>query len=298
MPFPIAKAGIFAISSMPDPLRYSVGAAAMREAGIKPVEGPAFLPFRRMAGTDKERADAFNALAADDSLDALFAARGGHGALRILDLVDFAGLRRSRAWIIGYSDVCALLLSACHHGVRRLIHGPMVCSGWDLAFSEPEAFDRECAALEKLLLPRRTTELLPAWHGARPLRCGRAAGRLVPANLTILQSLIGTGHLPDLHGAILVLEDVHAPAHAIDRMLGQLRLAGILGGIAAIVFGKFADADDGDEIPEILHEYADGAGVPAAWDLHFGHIHPSVPLPVGAEDVVVEISGNGVRMLW
>ena len=292
--FPLNRVGVFALSSAPDRVRHAAGIAALRACGMEVVDGTAGLvPCRRLAADDTERAAAFNRLANDPSLQALVAARGGYGVTRALPLLDYAALRRCQPWLIGSSDVSALLLAAWRCGSRRLIHGPMVGYGWNL--DGTEAFTAERCALAAVLSSPHGT--LPPWHGAAPLRAGRARGRLFPVNLTMLQCLAGTPWLPDLTEAILVLEDIHVPAHAVDRMLCHLRNAGLLSRLAGIVFGEFSEAEDGAELPQIIAEYSASLPVPSAWRLRFGHLHPGVPLPVGVQ-ASLEIGGEGVRLTW
>lgn len=292
--FPLQKVGVFSLSSQPDATRYAAGIAALRNCGVSVTEPPILPSLRRLAGTDEARAAAFNRLANDASLQALIATRGGYGVTRCLAQIDFAALRTSGAWLIGYSDVSALLLAAASLGCTRLIHGPMICSGWNLFSDAPEVFEREYDALCDIISGACTSYQC---NNATILRAGMAQGRLYPTNLTMLQCLIGTPFLPDLRGAILVLEDVNVPAHGIDRILSHLRLGGLLAQLSGLVFGAFCEAEDAEEIPTILAEYAAMINGPVVSGIPFGHRHPSQPLPVGVE-ATLTADNHGMQLTW
>jgi muramoyltetrapeptide carboxypeptidase len=118
-------------------------------------------------------------------------------------------------------------------------------------------------------------------------REGCPEGTLIPANLSVLSSLVGTRFLPPLVGVILVLEEIGEPPHRCDRMMTQLRLSGVLDGLAGLVFGQFTDCipRGGDslegEIEELLRKHAEEIGVPAIAHFPYGHEPLFRPLPVG-----------------
>jgi muramoyltetrapeptide carboxypeptidase len=139
-------------------------------------------------------------------------------------------------------------------------------------------------------LVRATVEGAPSCgHApdARVIAGGRAAGRLVGGNLSLLAALAGTPYAPDYGGAILVLEDVGEPAYRIDRMLVQLALSGALGQIRGLVAGHFTDLPSGHELgtgtlDELVREAAAVAGVPAIAGIPLGHIDDQWTVPLGA----------------
>ncbi|MBN2450274.1 MAG: LD-carboxypeptidase [Lentisphaeria bacterium] len=114
-----------------------------------------------------------------------------------------------------------------------------------------------------------------------PLRQGTVTGPLFPANLAVLASLAGTAHWPDLRGAVLVLEDIHEAAYRVDRCLNQLDAVGCLGTVGGLVFGQFTDAEDAQWLPEVFADFAGRVRGPVAAGLGFGHVFPSLSLPVG-----------------
>ena len=112
-------------------------------------------------------------------------------------------------------------------------------------------------------------------------RLARRHGPLVPANLTLLCSLLGTPYLPDLRGAILLLEDVNEPPHKIDRMLTQLLHAGILGGCAGLLLGGFRHCGDAAAREALLAKFAAVVPCPVVAGVPFGHRFPRLAMRIG-----------------
>lgn len=275
------KAAIFALSNAPDPALVEEGRRTLSLAlgGVEVVLALPQTPGpRKFAGDDSARAACFNQLLEDGSVDLLVSACGGYGVTRILHLIDFDLLRRSRKTLCGYSDVSALLLAAMSRGCTRLIHGPMICSNWGLP-PAPELLLERNIFLE--LLDGRPFAMEDSrFPPMRFLKQGRLSAPLVPTNLTMLASLLGTPFMPDLKGCILAIEDVNEPAHAIDRKLNQLKSAGVLPQLAGLLFGHFTLCEDAEFLPGIMREYAECVKGPVAVGFPLGHDHPvkSVPL--------------------
>ena len=140
----------------------------------------------------------------------------------------------------------------------------------------------------KLSQPRPPAGVLvPREPRVVPLVPGVAEGPLVGGNLTLLQCLIGTGALPSLHGAILFLEETSEDLYRVDRMFAHLRDAGLLSGLAGVAIGLFTDMRKGAEggtrsFEEVLREYLEPLGVPAARGFPIGHVDDQWTLPIGA----------------
>jgi muramoyltetrapeptide carboxypeptidase len=239
-----------------------------------------------LAGSDDQRARDLNAAIAEDGIDAIWCIRGGYGAMRLLDALDYAGMKRTPKPLIGYSDVTAL-----HAAFGRLsdlvtFHGPTARQ-----VMPPFAAD----SLERALV--RGENPCGAMPHARTLVGGVARGRLVGGNLALLAALVGTPYAPDYEGAILVVEDVNEAHYRIDRMLVHLRLSGALARCAGIVFGRFTDIpkEFGDEewsLDRVLADTARAAGVPCVVGAPFGHIDAQWTLPIGAEAVLDTDAGT------
>ena len=279
-PVSIKKIGVFALSHAPDETLLARGLANLSQVLPREVTvccECAALP-RRFAGSDEMRAGRFNELVADPDVGLLLAARGGYGVTRVLEKLDFEALRLSGKTLCGYSDVTALLLAAWKAGCRRLIHGPMVCSSLAQDSSSQE-FLLEMSSFLQVIDGKWRFQT----NGWRPLvlKAGQGRGPAVPCNLTLLCALLGTPFLPELRGAILMLEDVHEPSHAIDRLLNQLRQAGILSRLGGLVYGQFTEGEDSEYLPDILREYAEFVPGPVVSGYPLGHAHPSLAVPLG-----------------
>jgi muramoyltetrapeptide carboxypeptidase len=212
----------------------------------------------------------------------VWASRGGYGVTRILDLLDWNALAADPKLLVGFSDLTALLLAAWTRLRLTSIHGQFVGR---LGLQPP-------ATLELLHRLVTTTEPLGALDqpdGGPPLRVvtpGKAEGPLMGGNLALLTSLVGTAHMPSLDGAILVLEDVSEAPYRLDRMLTQLRHAGILAGVAGVVVAELRACFPPSDRPSLtVDETIDAClgdlGVPVVHGLAIGHVDRQIPLPLG-----------------
>ena len=249
----------------------------VRSFGWEPIVGEHTLArVGYFAGTDDERAHDFNRALRDDAIDAIWCIRGGYGAMRILDSLDYdAALRRPRP-IIGYSDITALHAALGSRGEVVTYHGPT-------ARAELSPFSR--ASLECALVHGGDSAGTAA--AARVLSSGTAHGVLAGGNLAILSALAGTRFAPRLADTILVLEDIDEAVYRVDRMMQQLLLAGMLDGVRAIAFGACTNcpeaSDDGARrLDDVIAEMAVRLGVPAVAGLPVGHIDDQWTLPLGA----------------
>jgi len=229
-----------------------------------------------LAGNDGDRLADLNAALTDDDVDAVWCVRGGYGAMRILNNVDYAALRRRPKPLIGYSDVTALHAAIATRCEVVSYHGPT-------ARAELTPFAK--TSLERAL---HGEESCGAAITASMLHPGRARGRLVGGNLALLSALAGTPYEPNYHDAILIVEDVNEAAYRIDRMLTQLRLAGRLARCRGIVFGQFTDiptaASDGSTrtLDDVLREVVSALEVPSIAGAPIGHVADQWTVPLGA----------------
>ena len=236
-----------------------------------------------LAGTDRDRAADLHAMFADRAVRAIFCIRGGYGAPRLLPYLNYRLIRNNPKIFSGYSDITALALALWRKAGLVTFHGPM--AGVDLA-GAPDPFTEE---MFWGMLTSRTKRGAITLPGTPPagLAPGRASGRLLGGNLALVVSLLGTPFMPDLRSAVLFLEDITEEPYRIDRMLTQLRNAGILRRSAAVLTGQFTDCVPQDTskpsltLEEILAETAALSGRPFLAGLPFGHESPKMTLPVG-----------------
>ncbi len=227
-----------------------------------------------LAGSDARRREELARAIAAPEVAAVIAARGGYGITRIAGDVDFAGLRRSPKWLIGFSDVTALHVEAQAAGVASL-HAHHAAG---LGRGDAHARDEWRAALEAPLAPRTLR--------GQTLVKGRVRGPLVGGNLTVLFTCVVTGRLRLPPGAILALEDVTEASYRIDRMLSALRAGGHLRELAGVALGGFTDCSPGPHgvsVEQVLARELSLWGVPVVTALPFGHELPNRPLLLGVE---------------
>ena len=228
------------------------------------------------AGRDEQRAADLNRALRDDAVDAIWCLRGGYGAMRILDSIDFAAAARTPKPIIGYSDITALHSAFALRSEMVTYHGPT-------ARAVLSPFSRRslvCALVHG-------GDSCGIAEDATVLHGGVARGTLAGGNLALLSALAGTPFAPRLGDAILVLEDIDEPVYRVDRMMRQLLLAGLLDGVRGIVFGTCTNcpeaADDGARrLDDVVGEIATLLGVPTIIGAPVGHIDDQWTLPLGA----------------
>jgi muramoyltetrapeptide carboxypeptidase len=236
--------------------------------------------YAYFAGTDEVRIHDFNAALRDDSIDGVWCVRGGYGAMRLLDDIDYDALRRHPKPVIGFSDITAI-----HAAIHRecgivSFHGPT-------ARGELTPYSRD--HLVRAVIDHRDS--CGAAASGKVLRKGKAQGRLAGGNLALVTSLIGTPWSVDFEGAILVLEDIDEAVYRVDRMMRQLLLSGALHVCAGIVAGDFRPPAgettvDNRTVDDVIAEAADAAGVPCFSGAPFGHIDDQWTIPLGANAVM------------
>jgi muramoyltetrapeptide carboxypeptidase len=263
--------------------------ALCRALDYEPVVGSnAGNRYGYLAGTDDQRLTDLNAALNDAAIDGVWCLRGGYGATRIIDRVDFEALARRPKPLIGFSDITALLNAAVRLANVVSFHGPVARASMP-AFSRWH-FERVLSCAEPAgrlgRIPDRPDVLVPQENRIVTLRSGIAEGPLVGGNLSLLQCLIGTPWAPDLRGAILFVEDVGEDLYRVDRMLAHLRAVGALAALAGVLVGRFTDlkrqtGDGALGFDEVLSSYLLPLGVPVAYGFPIGHIQDQWTLPLG-----------------
>ena len=259
-----------------------------------------------LAGDDMARADDINKAFGDMSIAGIHAIRGGWGSARLLPYLDFDMIRRNPKVIIGFSDVTALLLSI--HAKTGLVtfHGPIGMGRWDtysLDYYKRVVMNGEQVTYtnKQGISPDRNA-LIQIDYRTQAITPGKARGRLLGGNLTVLTTILGSPYLPDWENCIFFSEDVHEELYRIDRMLTQLKLAGVLSKIKGFVFGGCSQCAPGDNnyaaltLEEIFADHIKPLGVPAWSGAMIGHAQPQWTLPEGAE-VEIDAAAGTIQLL-
>lgn len=232
-----------------------------------------------LAGSDLLRVQDIHDMFTDARVGAVLCTRGGYGAGRLLDRIDYDLIRAHPKILVGFSDVTALSMAMLTRSGLLTFHGPMVAA----EFGDSPTELAEYAFWNTLTQGVSQRVLSLGDEGS--LRDGVAEGTLIGGNLAVFASLVGTPYLPDPSGCILFLEDVGENTYRLDRMLLQLKHAGILRAVAGVVLGSFSaipeDTPD-RELETVLREYLSPLDVPVMTGFPFGHIPDKVTLPLGA----------------
>jgi muramoyltetrapeptide carboxypeptidase len=286
-------------SASDDPFDLSLVEEAVVAMGLVPKRAPNLMKrFGYLAGQDRERGDDITAMYADKSVRAIFAVRGGWGSARALPFVDWNVVRANPKFLLGFSDITALHMAIAAQGGAFTLHGPNAGSAWgkaslaafrEIAFNAGTPLFENPIPIEDRLVQRKFRTI--------KITGGRAKGRLLGGNLTVLAALAGTPYLPDFTGAILFLEDVDEAEYRIDRMLTQLGQAGILKNLNGVVFGQCTNCRDPDgsgpgggfSLNAILTQHFGPLGIPAFEGGWFGHIADQFTIPQG---VMAEINAD------
>lgn len=259
------------------PERIDASLQRCRSLGLEPVLYPAAAQQHRyLAGTDPERLADLQAAFNDDANDAVWALRGGYGSMRILSRLDLRRQQRQPCVFIGFSDNTALHAAHAALGVVSF-HGPH--PGGDFPPETELAFRRVLfSAAPAGELPLRAEDPPP-----RTLRPGSVEAPLIGGNLALLAALCGTSTAIAARGCILFLEDVGEPAYRVDRMLTQLREAGVVEGVLGLAAGRFSGTETEEALgtDDVLLEFAESLGVPAVLDLPIGHVEHNWTVPIG-----------------
>ena len=206
---------------------YEIAKESFEALGLK-VEFGEFTKSRygHLAGTDEQRAEELMSMFKNPKIRAIIALRGGAGAARLLDKLDYSVIAKNPKIFIGYSDITALHLAIFKQTGLVTFHGPVAVSTWnnfsvsylkDLLFEKKEVLYENPAGKGDMLTQTK--------NRIRTINPGTAQGRLLGGNLSVLTGIMGTEYFPkDWTGKILYLEDVGEKIYAVDRMMSHLKI--------------------------------------------------------------------------
>ncbi len=230
------------------------------------------------SGTDAERAADLQGMMDDKNIKAILCARGGYGLSRIIEVLDFSTMQTNPKWVIGFSDITVLHAALLKQGIVS-VHGPMAA-----AFNKGPEGDRYIQALKLVLEGQKTSYEAPV-HGYNKL--GKVTAPMVGGNLCLIAHLIGSQNSFDTKGKILFLEDTGEFHYNLDRMVIQMKNAGLFNHLAGLVLGGFSEMrDDATDIGagafEIIQSHLTTFNYPVCYDFPVSHGLPNYPIKEGA----------------
>lgn len=235
-----------------------------------------------LAGNDEDRAGDLMEMFEDPEVDGIICVRGGYGCTRILPLLDFGRIKANYKVFMGFSDITALHLAFHKYCGFVTFHGPVGKAEWT-HFTRSSFQNVVFDGKEEIYsMPLGSSD-------AYTIHPGSAEGILLGGNLTVLTSMLGSNFLPSFKGAILFLEDVGENVYKVDRMLMQLKLAGILDQINGFIFGKCTDCMAGANslsLNQVLEHYIKPLGIPAYYGAMISHEDDNITIPVGVRAAI------------
>lgn len=273
----IKTVGLAAPASPCKPDAVRAGIRILEQSGINVISGKHLHrkgKFSYLSADDLFRAEDFNELAENESVDAILCVRGGYGSPRILDQINYELLKERDLPVIGFSDISALHLAMLSRNAGRCVASQMAAQLPD-AVSDPKTLagmKRVYCRLDGVQNEfHKVGRLLTALNGETT-----AEGGIIPVNLTLAATLCGTDYLPSMEERIVVLEEIGEPVRKIDRMLNQLLYSRFFRGAAAVVFAQFTDCGGSAERNRLFRDFADRVNCPVFCGLEYGHALPSL----------------------
>ncbi len=267
----------------------------LEKEGLKSMTGSIFTRHHQFAGEDKDRLNDLQRMLDHTDIKAIFCARGGYGTIRLLDKIDLKRFAEHPKWVVGFSDITALhAYLQMRIGVAS-IHAAM-------PYTLKDVTDNTNSAVESLfgiLKGEFPSYTVPA-HSLN--RMGKSSGILLGGNLSLLCSLTGTLFQFPTKGAILFLEEVDEYLYHIDRMMLNLKLAGMLENLSGLVVGGLTDMHD-NEVPfgknaaEIIREAVEEYDFPVCFDFPAGHVERNMAMVLGRQ-VSLEVTEDGSQLSY
>ena len=272
--------------------RLAAGLAILRGWGLEPVVAPHVLDAHPrhgyLAGSDEARARDLQEAWCDPTVSAVLCARGGFGAQRMVDLLDWTAIRAAGPKVfVGYSDVTALHEAFALRTGLATLHGPMVAA---MTFLKDAATQEH---LRATLFEPESVRTVGGLETARTLVPGRARGVTFGGCVSLIAAGLGT---PDARfssrGGLLFLEDVGEEPYRLDRIFTQLLRAGTLEGVTGVVLGSWEECGPYEELHALFADRFAGLGVPVVEEFGFGHCASTLTVPLGVGAILDADTGT------
>lgn len=268
---------------------YIDGAIKMLQSwGLQVTEGGfARSEYGRFAGTKEQRISDLQAALDDPKVKAILCSRGGYGMAQLVDRLDFTQFQKSPKWVIGFSDITILHNVITNLGIAS-IHGIMAKHLTELPPSDEQVQD-----LKNILFGK-----LPSYSISNDSlnRMGKATGKLIGGNLSVLMALRGSEYDLPYKNNILFIEEIAEKPYHIDRMMQNLRFSNALGELSGLVVGQFRYCDEDplmkQTIAEIIKQAVKEYDYPVCFNFPAGHVDHNLPLIMGHE---IELAVNSEK---
>ncbi|KAB1976888.1 S66 peptidase family protein [Streptomyces triticiradicis] len=275
-----ARVAVVAPSGPVPEERLEAGLDILRGWDLDPVVAPHVLDrhteFPYLAGTDADRAADFQAAWCDPDVTAVLCARGGYGAQRMVDLLDWDAVRAAGPKVfVGFSDITALHEAFATRVGLATLHGPMVSAMGFLKNARSQEH------LRATLFEPESVRTIASGE-ATALVPGKARGVTLGGCASLLAAELGTPHArAGARGGLLLVEDVGEEAYRLDRILTQLLRGGWLDGVAGVALGSWTDCGPYERLREVFADRLGPLGVPVAEHFGFGHVEEALTMPFG-----------------
>lgn len=235
-----------------------------------------------LAGTDEVRKQDIEDMFLDKEVKAIMCMKGGYGASRIVDKIDYNIIEKNPKLFMGFSDITVLLNNIYQKTSIPTIHGLV-----GIFLGHPDIDEFSLLDFKKLIFENTKDRILVSPNDmAKTLVGGIAEGELVGGNLTLLANLTGTPYAVDFKDKIVFIEDVDEEPYSLDRMFSQLRLSGKLNEAKGIVLGHFTNCkgdEDSFTYEEVIEQYFKDFKIPVVTHFASGHEFPFINLPIGVK---------------
>ena len=282
----------------------------LEKLGLKVVKGKHLrAQYGSMAGTDAERLADLHSMFANPDIKGIWCARGGYGAARLLEHIDYELIRQNPKVLVGYSDITALHCAIWEKTGLVTFHGPVGNSTLtDYTLEQVQSILFNPQETHKITISEAQLSEVLSDDAYKPgsIVPGQAEGELIGGNLSLLASLAGTAYLPDVKGKLVFIEDIGEKPYRIDRMLTTLHQAWPLRDAAGIALGVFTDCEASSgsrslSLQETLRDRLGNLGIPVYYGISFGHVDNMTTLPVGvraqldATEGLLTLMSSGVQ---
>jgi len=279
--------GILSPASPVNSRKLNRGILKLKKLGYKVILDKNVLAKRGfLAGSDKIRANALNRMFGNSKINVILCARGGYGTLKLLDLLDYKTVKKNPKILVGFSDITALHLAIHKKCNLVAFHGPMVASDFSRLSEYNKTYFLKAASQTEPIGKIQNSKRIGNW---KVIASGKASGKILGGNLSLICRLMGTDYQPDFKDKILFLEDINSKPYQIDSLLAQLQLAGVLDRVKGVIIGEFFNFGPrkkdsyGSSLRQVFEDYFKNSPYPVIYPVSCGHGKDKITIPLGVK---------------